>query len=59
MLCHKCGKTLAKDDPQIAEEGLTCPYCGAALLKTPPYDPDSVEIPDRQQIDETEKEEDL
>ena len=58
MLCKECGRKLAKDDPQIAEERLECPYCGAALLPRPPHDPDAVEIPDREKIDHTPKEDD-
>jgi len=54
MICHKCGKRIPHDDPKVAEEGALCPYCGAPLLGEKPHDPDSIEVPDREEIDEEE-----
>ena len=54
MICQKCGKHISHDDPKVAEEGVLCPYCGAPLIGKKPHDSDSIEVPDREEIDEEE-----
>ncbi len=54
MICRKCGKHISYDDPKVVEEDLLCPYCGTPLTGKKPHDSDSMEVPDREEIDEEE-----